>query len=370
MSNEYPPKDEQGNLIHEEVEAFSAETPVNIELAQEIQKEQEKTERILHEQEQRSQTKREIIQSLSTPTDTDESEGSFAQTTQGNTTFVVTPRSAFTNETKSSSSWYNNARRSIVAGLASLMMLGGAKAATTEKDSIEGDKKGKKIEAHTTVNQNKKTGLNFYTGGTEKTPTGKDNSFNKNEAGLSEEQILDMAKTFQLSTESNESFQKSLLAKYPEQVAAVMERYGQTNAGTFLDGILGARVKEVLDEITKKESTPLINIVPEAPQKMETLQDFLAGHRGEVLYNQSGTAEAVMRYAIRPTEPGAVEMMFIDRMGKPTGEMYQIPNDVYSNEVTHGKNRIMKKDGLEKYIIQKTNKDTNGYIESLATIRN
>jgi len=89
------------------------------------------------------------------------------------------------------------------------------------------------------------TGLSLYEGGIEKTPTGKSNAFVK--SGLTEQDILDYARKYNLPTTSNKEFQQAQIdmlmktSKGRDLVNKMYETYGPTKAGTYVDDILGAR---------------------------------------------------------------------------------------------------------------------------------
>lgn len=94
------------------------------------------------------------------------------------------------------------------------------------------------------------TGLSIYTGGNEKTPTGKSNSFS--ESGLTPQQVVDFAKRYKLPTTSNRAFQQAamnllLSSDIGKKHIAEMENvFGRTKSGNFVDDMLGARTKYLL----------------------------------------------------------------------------------------------------------------------------
>jgi hypothetical protein len=109
-----------------------------------------------------------------------------------------------------------------------------------------GGKKGKKEE--------KKVGLTVYAGGKEKTPTGLNNAFNQNEAGLTEEMLAQYAQDYNLPTTSNRAFQEAqlqLLQSTPQgqaQLQRMYQKYGMPKAGTYADDILGVRTQALIKD--------------------------------------------------------------------------------------------------------------------------
>lgn len=94
------------------------------------------------------------------------------------------------------------------------------------------------------------TGLSIYEGGVEKTPTGKSNAFAS--SGITPEEVVLHAKKHKLPTTSNREFQQAaidMLSSTPvgrQYLAEMQKVYGTTRAGTFVDDILGARTKYLL----------------------------------------------------------------------------------------------------------------------------
>ena len=104
-------------------------------------------------------------------------------------------------------------------------------------------------------------GLHFYKGGTEKTPTGQDNSFENNPYHVTMEDVYAVAEKYGFNTEDNLSLQKDMypyLEQHrPDILKQMHEVYGQTNAETFNDGILGSRTAFVINQLnTISQLTP------------------------------------------------------------------------------------------------------------------
>ena len=99
------------------------------------------------------------------------------------------------------------------------------------------------------------TGLTLYKGGIEKTPTGMSNA--ASEAGLTPESILMAVKKLGLPSTSNKDFQEAAIKKLAstelgQKHLAEMEKiYGPTKTGSYVDNILGARTRFLLDGLGK-----------------------------------------------------------------------------------------------------------------------
>lgn len=135
-------------------------------------------------------------------------------------------------------------RNRFVAMITPLIMFGSAKASDHEGDKGKVKQK-EKIENTTAVR-----GLVFYKGGIEKTPTGKDNAFNKNNAGLTEEDVYKTAQELGFRTDNNINFQTDLfsyLQKHnPKAFEDMLKEYGLPKAGTPVDDMIGVRTLNAL----------------------------------------------------------------------------------------------------------------------------
>jgi hypothetical protein len=123
----------------------------------------------------------------------------------------------------------------------------------TQKDPIKKEGGGKKVEG---------TGLVLYGGGKEKTPTGRNNAFT--ESGLSKDDLLAYAAKYDLPTTSNKEFQQAqydLLnstARGRGIIKAMEEKYGKPAAGTYADGMLGARTIDMMRASAGKPEEPVL----------------------------------------------------------------------------------------------------------------
>lgn len=105
----------------------------------------------------------------------------------------------------------------------------------------------------TSVNNTNEGGLQTYSGGIEKTPTGQVNAFGNNDFGLTSKSLNDYAKKYNLPNSSNKDFQKAQLemlnsTPYGRSLIQQMnEKFGQTKAGTYADGLLGARTRYLIE---------------------------------------------------------------------------------------------------------------------------
>lgn len=107
------------------------------------------------------------------------------------------------------------------------------------------------------------TGLSIYEGGVEKTPTGKSNAFAS--SGLTPEEVVVYAKNYGLPVTSNKEFQQAAIDRLSstpagQQYLAEMQKvYGATKAGTFVDGILGARTKYLLQGLNTVDNNKAVD---------------------------------------------------------------------------------------------------------------
>jgi hypothetical protein len=89
------------------------------------------------------------------------------------------------------------------------------------------------------------------------TPTGMSNYFNDNKQGFDQANFTKKMQELNLDTSSNVSLQQDMMKKYPDLVNQVMSEYGDTNAGRFDDGIIGARVINAASKIpTQTKQVP------------------------------------------------------------------------------------------------------------------
>lgn len=127
-----------------------------------------------------------------------------------------------------------------------------------ETDTDKKSDGGKKI---------KGTGLVLYSGGKEKTPTGRSNAFS--ESGLTEKDILDFASKYDLPITSNKDFQQAqydLLnstARGRMVIRDMEKKYGKTKAGNFADNMLGARTFDMIKALSGKPEEPIKTERPE-----------------------------------------------------------------------------------------------------------
>ncbi len=135
-------------------------------------------------------------------------------------------------------------------GFVGVAATGSAKAADTEKnfsDSTTTTKEMKQKES--TVSKTSKNTVPLYTqsktpeGGI--TPTGYSNSFYENEYGITEDDIEDIAAKYNFSTKNALAFQtdmfKFVQEKNPEVIDGVLKKFGPTNQGEGIQGLLDDR---------------------------------------------------------------------------------------------------------------------------------
>jgi hypothetical protein len=155
------------------------------------------------------------------------------------------------------------------------------------------------------------------------TPTGYNNSFYENEQKISPEDILEFAKEENLPTDDNFVFQKALQEKYPEIVKSVLEKYGQTNANDFVDGLLGLRVKKVIDAVREKRTET-------SKEQHTTIYDRFGGNREPLHFGGHTVAQLWFPTAeshsaddagtINTAFADKILIRFVDEMGKFTGK--------------------------------------------------
>jgi hypothetical protein len=118
----------------------------------------------------------------------------------------------------------------------------------------------------------KGTGLTLYSGGKEKTPTGMSNAAYA--GGVTPEIISMSVKEHNLPITSNKEFQEAAikqLASTPlgqQYLSQMEEKYGPTKSGSFVDNILGARTKFLLEGLDKVKHFK--NIQENAPYPITT----------------------------------------------------------------------------------------------------
>lgn len=92
----------------------------------------------------------------------------------------------------------------------------------------------------------KKSGIKFYEGGNEKTPTGKTGAYNE-DFDVNPEMLLNWIKEKKFTDKGNKEFQTELLSRlqahpeYKNVIGAVEKTYGPTKAGVYDDGLFGSR---------------------------------------------------------------------------------------------------------------------------------
>lgn len=105
----------------------------------------------------------------------------------------------------------------------------------------------------------KPTGITFYEGGNEKTPTGKTGAYNE-DYDVTPDFLNKWIKDNKFTESSNKEFQSQLLERlkshpeYKNVIGNVEKTYGPTKAGVYDDGIFGSRTVALMsafDEANK-----------------------------------------------------------------------------------------------------------------------
>lgn len=135
-------------------------------------------------------------------------------------------------------------------------------------------------ERATSTSATYKMGLEFYKGGKTRegsiTPTGQSNSFENNMYNITEDDAYDIAEKYGFRTTNSKDFQTDLLdytnQHHPELIKDVLKKFGETNAGTLYDGILGARTMYLLK--VYKEKNPSPEFAPEPVQEVDPIPEI------------------------------------------------------------------------------------------------
>lgn len=187
------------------------------------------------------------------------------------------------------------------------------------------------------------------------TPTGQ--SSLASNSPLTLEQIRAMASDFGFRTDSNVNLQSDLF-KYaqenqPAAYTSVMDRFGQTNAGTFNDGILGARTGELMSMLRKQQQ-------PQQQSQMQQadLSEWMYGPDKHAI----GSASRPYRASFGANDSGILDQnpnspQYIDFMyNKPDSQevdesrgRHRIPYEVWSNMVTRGTQTVQDPSVIDQY---------------------
>lgn len=187
------------------------------------------------------------------------------------------------------------------------------------------------------------------------TPTGQ-SSLAQN-SSLTPDQIYGLAQKFGFRTDSNANLQSDLFnyaqKSQPDAYQSTLQKYGQTNSGTFVDDMLGARTSDLLQRlITPTPATPA--------QKQAQLTAHLFGPGNVAL----GMASQPYRDSQAVTDPGAINTTspqeYVDfQYYKPNSAnidesrgRYRVPNNVWGNQITRGTNLIENPALLDPYKVQ------------------
>ncbi len=200
------------------------------------------------------------------------------------------------------------------------------------------------------------------------TPTGQSSLINNSQ--MTPAQIQALAQQFGFRTDSNQNLQTDLynyaLQNQPQAYNQVMSKYGQTNAGTFADGMLGARTTDLLSALTVPKPVPP---TPQ-PQRAALTEHFFGPDKHAL-----GMASQRYRDSQSITDPGLVNTAdpqeWVDfqyyqpnsaNIDESRGR-YRIPNSVWSNQITRGTTTIQDPSLIEQYRIN------NSPLTASATIK-
>jgi len=184
------------------------------------------------------------------------------------------------------------------------------------------------------------------------TPTGQSSLINN--SNMTPEQIAALAQQYGFRTDSNKNLQEDLFGyaqkNQPQAYNAVMGKYGQTNSGSFVDGMLGARTTDLLQSLQRPQ--------PPAPQPARaSLTEHFFGPDQHAL----GMASQRYRDSQSVEDAGVVNTAapqeWVDfQYYKPNSTdidesrgRYKIPNSVWTNQISRGTNRITDPTLLDQY---------------------
>jgi hypothetical protein len=183
------------------------------------------------------------------------------------------------------------------------------------------------------------------------TPTGQSSLASNSQLTL--EQLQSLAKQFGFRADSNQNFQQDLFSyaqkNQPDAYNKVMGLYGQTNAGTFVDGILGARTSDLAGLLKPP--------VPQPAEQQAALTEWLYGADKHAI----GQSSQPYRDSKSASDPGILNgpegPQYVDFMyNKPDSQQlddskgrYRIPYNVWSNLVTKGTTTVMDPSVIEQY---------------------
>jgi hypothetical protein len=185
------------------------------------------------------------------------------------------------------------------------------------------------------------------------TPTGQSSLAQNSQ--LSPAQMQALAQQYGFRTDSNQNLQQDLFnyaqTKQPAAYNQVMQKYGQTNAGSFVDGLLGARTADLLGSLTPPPPSP------QPYQAQANLTEHYFGPDKHAL----GIASQKYRDSQAITDPGVpgfnenpdyVDFQFYqpntatpdDSRGR-----YKIPYSVWANQISRGTTTVGDPSLIEQY---------------------
>src|SRR5262245_43183264 len=203
-------------------------------------------------------------------------------------------------------------------------------------------------------------GLQLYT--QSNTPAGSTTSTGQSSLAsnsqLTPAQIQALAAQYGFRTDSNVNLQADLFnyaqTNQPSAYQQVMQKYGQTNAGSFVDGLLGARTSDLLQSLTPPAPTPATPVPARAK-----LTEHYFGPNAHAL----GMASQRYRDSQSVTDPGIINTVnqqeWVDfQYYKPNSAeidesrgRYRVPNAVWQNQITRGTTTIQDPSLIEQYMI-------------------
>lgn len=197
------------------------------------------------------------------------------------------------------------------------------------------------------------------------TPTGQSSLASNSQ--LTPEQVYGLANQFGFRTDNNKNLQEDLFnyaqTQQPTAYNQVMQKYGQTSSGSFIDGLLGARTSDLLSMLTPPQKS-----VPADMPARANLTEHLYGPDKHAL----GMASQKYRDSKSVTDPGLpgfgdnpdyVDFQYYLPESANIDESrgrYKIPYSVWANQITRGTTTVQDPSLIQQYLVTPNNTASTG----------